>query len=129
MNDEMDISGQLSIPMKRREGSDEETVVAQREEARDVPQRRHLSEKDIDAAILDTLRSSQEPLDLRRVDVGDMTEVDEQTMTSLQASPTRKFWVPHVKRIVEEERVRTRSKANFVARSFKQQPGVVYAVR
>lgn len=88
-----------------------------------------LSNNDLEAVvhdILGSLRISPRP---RRFEMDDMVEVDGNSIAVLKASPVWKAFLPHIERIVEAERTFTATKAGFAARTFKQRPGVVYAVR
>lgn len=65
----------------------------------------------------------------RRFTLGDMVRVNETTMGILQGSSRWKSSLSHVERVVQAECVASAAKADFVARTFRQRPGVVYAVR
>lgn len=65
----------------------------------------------------------------RRFAMEDIVKVDHKSMSLLQASSLWKGSVPHIERVVEKERLLSAEKSDFVARTFRQRPSVVYAVR
>lgn len=65
----------------------------------------------------------------RRFAMEDLLKVDTRSIGLLQASPRWKGALSHIERIIEAERMSLAKAAGFVARTFKQRPGAVYAVR
>lgn len=65
----------------------------------------------------------------RRFDMEDMLKVNHKGIGLLQDSSRWKDSLPHIERIIETERETPTNAAGFVARTFRQRPGVVYAVR
>ncbi|CAM9821749.1 unnamed protein product, partial [Scytosiphon promiscuus] len=58
-----------------------------------------------------------------------MVRVDDRSMGLLRASSLWKSSLPHIERVLEKERLSSAEKCDFVARTFRQRPSVVYAVR
>lgn len=65
----------------------------------------------------------------RRFDIEDILRVDHRSIGLLHASPRWKGSLPHIDRIIEAEGLTSMNGAGFVARTLRQRPGVVYAVR
>lgn len=65
----------------------------------------------------------------RRFAMENLVRVDDGSMGLLQASSLWKESLAHIERIVERERLLSAERSDFVARTFRQRPGVVYAVR
>lgn len=66
----------------------------------------------------------------RRFAMEDILKVDNRSIGLLHASSRWKGLLPHIERIIEAEGMTpTTTNAGFVARAFRQRPGVVYAVR
>lgn len=87
---------------------------------------------DVDIVVDDILGSSEVWPKPRRLSMHDMVQVGEANKVLLRASPAWKVVLPHIERIDEMERRGASSEAtpaSFVARTFRQRPGVVYAVR
>lgn len=88
-----------------------------------------LTENDFEGVVGAVFASSPIAPSPRRFSMEDMVRVDDQSLGLLQVSSLWKSSLPHIKRVVETERLASTEKANFVARTFRQRPGVVYAVR
>ncbi|CAM9469092.1 unnamed protein product, partial [Ectocarpus sp. 12 AP-2014] len=88
-----------------------------------------LSENDFEGVVGAVFGSSPIVPSPRRFSMEDMVKVDEKSLGLLQVSSLWKSSLPHIKRVVETERLASTENANFVARTFRQRPGVVYAVR
>lgn len=87
---------------------------------------------DVENVVDEIIGSSEVWPKPRRFSMHDMVQVGEANKVLLRASPVWKVVLPHVERIDELERRGASSKAtpaNFVARTFRQRPEVVYAVR
>lgn len=65
----------------------------------------------------------------RRFAMEDILKVDDRSIGLLQVSSRWKGSLPHIERIIDTERVTPTNLAGFVARTFRQRPGAVYAVR
>lgn len=87
------------------------------------------SHDEIEDAVIAVFGSSPASPSLRRFSMGEMMEVDDITMAIIQGSSRWKGSISHIERVIQTERVASAAKADFVARTFRQRPGVVYAVR
>lgn len=66
----------------------------------------------------------------RRFAMEDILKVDDRSIGLLQASSRWKGLLPHIEHIIKNEGMsHATNSAGFVARTFRQRPGVVYAVR
>lgn len=87
------------------------------------------SHDEVEGAVNAVFRPSPVSPSPRRVGMGEMARVDDTTIGILQGSSRWKSSLSHIERVVQAEHVAPAGKADFVARTFKQRPGVVYAVR
>lgn len=106
-------------------GGDAESVYTN-----DTPTLGGLSYDDVEVVVDEVLGSNWvSPRRPRRFAMDDIIGVDDKDVAMLQASSLRRAFLPHIKRVVETERTSAAANASFVARKFKQRPGVVYSVR
>lgn len=90
-----------------------------------------LAETDAECMVDEVLRFPSDTPVLRRFAMADMVDVDARSVALMKASSSWKTLLPHVERVVEDERVSVAAGAttSFVARTLRKRPGVVYAVR
>lgn len=86
------------------------------------------TEDEVDRTVNTVFRASPS-VQPRRFAMEDILKVDHKSIELLQASSRWKRSLPHIERIIETERATPSTTASFVARTFRQRPGVVYAVR
>ena len=87
-----------------------------------------LTEDEVERAV-NAVFGASSAMPPRRFALEDILKVDSKSIGLLQASSRWKGALPHIERIIEAEGMAPANNTGFVARMFRQRPGVIYAVR
>lgn len=87
------------------------------------------SQDEIEGAIIAVFGPSPVSPSPGRFFMEEIIKVDDITLGTLQGSSRWKSSISHIERVIQTERVASKAKVDFVARTFRHRPGFVYAVR